>query len=89
MSMDVKLDRIESKIDKQSERINSIDVTLAEQHISLKEHMRRTSLLEEQLKPIQSHVDMTTAILKIIAVLGGITATVAAGLEILRYMGIK
>lgn len=39
---DVKLDRIEMKIDKLSERLNSVDVTLAAQHVSLDEHKRRS-----------------------------------------------
>jgi hypothetical protein len=44
------------KIDKIHESIKNIEITLAKQHISLEEHMRRTELLEEHIKPIQKHV---------------------------------
>lgn len=44
---DRRLDNIEAKVDNIKDSIHSIDITLAEQHISLKEHMRRTSLLEK------------------------------------------
>lgn len=59
------LDRIHDKLDILDEKLNSIDKTLAEQHITLKEHMRRSEaneksveLLKSELKPIifQSHI---------------------------------
>lgn len=64
--MDKKIDRIEDKLDKVSDKIASIDVTLAAQHESLKEHMRRTLLLEEQLEPVKKHVSMVNGALKLI-----------------------
>lgn len=44
---DKRFDSIENKVDTIQKSIHSIDITLAEQHVSLKEHMRRTSLLEK------------------------------------------
>jgi len=41
-----RIERIEQKVDEVQKSISNIDVTLAEQHVSLKEHMRRTDLLE-------------------------------------------
>jgi NurA-like 5'-3' nuclease len=49
---DERLLRIEDKIDRISDKISSIDVTLVSQHESLKEHMRRTELLEKAVEPI-------------------------------------
>lgn len=48
--------RIEDKLDKIVDRISSIDSTLAAQHVSLEDHIKRTALLEKELRPIKSHV---------------------------------
>ena len=75
MADDSKLDKIENKIDHISDKINSIDVTLAAQHVSLREHMRRTQILEEEVKPIKEHVDGLKGVvrfLKIAALVAGI-----------------
>lgn len=47
------LDRIEEKVDRVSQRQDRIDVTLAKQHVSLDEHMRRTELLESEIQPLK------------------------------------
>lgn len=75
-------DRIHDKLDVVRDNIAEINVTLAKQHISLVEHMRRTALLEEETKklqasitPIQKHVAMVQWALKaavaIAVLLGG------------------
>lgn len=82
--------RIENKIDKISDRLNSIDSTLSAQHVSLREHMRRTSLLEKQIKPIETHVTMVHGAMKlvgVIAVLAGIVEGVVALLDLLAKSG--
>lgn len=75
---DKRLNRLEDKLDHISEKIGSIDTTLAAQHVSLKEHMRRTSLLEEDMKPIKKHVHHVHGALKLI----GLIATIAGIIEI-------
>jgi len=67
--MDKKLDKIEEKLDKISDRLGSIDSTLASQHTSLVDHIRRTELLEEDMKPIRKHVAMIQGVLKAIGIL--------------------
>ena len=66
---DKRLDRIESKVDKVHDSIASIDSTLASQHISLKEHIRRTEILEAEVRPIKDHVAFMQAILRLVSVL--------------------
>lgn len=81
-----KLNRIEDKIDKISDSIGSINITLAKQHQSLDEHMRRTELLEKIVEPIEKHVTMINGFIKLVILL----ATVAAGsqgiISILEYL---
>ena len=73
MADDKRLERIEAKLDDTNEHLSSIDVTLAKQHVSLAEHMRRTSLIEEELKPIKKHVDMVQGIIKFLLSVGALT----------------
>lgn len=72
---DERLIRIEDKIDKIVERLGSMDVTLEKQHGQLEYHIKRTDLLEAELKPVRDHVRLIQAALKwltIISVLAGL-----------------
>lgn len=62
------LDKVADKIEKLDERLDSIDKTLVKQEANLKEHMRRTELLEEDLRPIRRHVNMLEGSLKFLGV---------------------
>jgi len=80
MADDKRLERIEVKVDKITEHIGSIDVTLAAQHESLKQHIERTNKLEEIVVPIKKHVDMVKGALALITLL----ATIAAIIEMFK-----
>lgn len=67
-----KLLRIENKIDKISDHISSIDITISKQHVSLQDHIRRTELLEEKLQPVERHVNMVNGAVKLILVISAI-----------------
>ena len=68
---DERFDKIEIKIDKLDERLDKIDVTLAAQHESLKSHMKRTELLEAQVKPLNIFMDRIKFTGVILGILGG------------------
>lgn len=62
-----------TKIEKIDDKLNSINITLAEQHISLKEHMARSAaaekrldLVETTLTPIKNHILIFNTVIKII-----------------------
>ncbi len=77
MAEDKRLERIEKKIDDQNEHLSSIDLTLSEQHASLDEHIRRTNMLEEDLRPVKRWMYMTqgaVALLGLLATIGAIIA---------------
>lgn len=73
--MEQRLNRVEEKLDSVKDAIAEINVTLAAQHESLKEHMRRTALLEHRMEPVERHVLALNGIVKIIGAL-----SVAVGL---------
>lgn len=59
-------DRILKKLDDMDDKINNIDKTLVRNTASLDEHIRRTELLEEAIKPVQEHVSMMKGAAKLI-----------------------
>lgn len=75
-----RLERIEKKLDDTNDHLVSIDITLASQHISLKEHIRRTAILERDISPIKRHVNMMQGALKLL----GVLVTIIALIEFLR-----
>lgn len=84
---DDRLNRIEGKVDKIVEHVSSIDVTLAKQHESLKDHIRRSDLLEQKLIPVEKHVAMMQGALKLIGLMATLAGIAAAVIEMLKYLG--
>lgn len=80
--MDAKLmERILDKLDGLDDKLSTVDKTLVLQEANLREHMRRTDLLEEgvnklnlDLKPLENHVTYVNNIFKFLGALGAITA---------------
>lgn len=69
-----KLDRIEAIQTKQ-------EVHLGKLTVSVEEHVKRTNLLEEDVRPIKKHVAMVEGALKLIA-LAGILATIVEAIHL-------
>jgi len=86
MSDETRLERIENKLDKIDNRISSIDITLSNQHQSLKEHMRRTELLEVAIEPIKVHVSMVHGALKLLGAFAVIAASIEGIVALLTYI---
>ncbi len=70
---------IVDKLSQLDTRLDSIDQTLVRQEENLKEHMRRTAMLEKQIKPVISHVEQVKGAGKLIAILS-LVATVATAI---------
>ncbi len=69
---DKRLERIEAKLDDTNDHLASIDVTISLQHESLREHIRRTALIEKELAPIRKHVYMVQGAIGLLAILATI-----------------
>lgn len=70
---DIRIGRIEKKLDKVLEHASSIDNTLAKQQASLNEHIRRTEVNEKAIEHIQKK-NMEYAIM----IIGGLAALIGA-----------
>lgn len=65
-----------SNLEKIFNKLHTIDITLAAQHESLKDHMRRTELLEKDLEPVKKHVFMVNGAIKLISIIGVLAAII-------------
>lgn len=72
-----------AKLDKIYDRLSSIDSTLSSQHEVLKEHIRRTEVLESEIKPVQRHVTMVEGAIKFIGLLALIVGLIEGGKHLL------
>lgn len=68
------LERVYDRQEKLVDSVHEINITLAKQHISLEEHMKRSqaaeeaiSLLRTELKPIERHVELVRFVVKVVA----------------------
>lgn len=53
-------------------RLDSIDITLVKQAKDLEYHIKRTDLLQDEVKPIKEHVTLVTTGIKIIMGMGAL-----------------
>jgi len=65
---------METKLDKINERLSSIDGHLAVYNEQLKNHIRRTELLEQKMEHVDTHVKMVNGIVKFLMGAAGLTA---------------
>lgn len=81
---DERLNRIEDKIDNLNDKVGSIDRTLAEQHISLKEHIKRTNLLEAEIKPLKVQVNKAQGALMALTIISILVTIVKVVFELMK-----
>lgn len=75
--MNEQLNRLENKIDKLDERLDSINITLAAQHVCLEDHIKRTALLENEVGPLKSFMNQIMGVGKFIGILSLIFSILA------------
>lgn len=70
-------DKLNQSLEKIDGRLDKVDITLVRQEENLREHMRRTTLLEQEFKPVKAHVEQVRGAGKFIAVLATIVGLLA------------
>jgi hypothetical protein len=83
---DDRIIRIENKIDSVKETLSDINVTLAAQHESLKDHIRRTELLESTVEPLKKHVAAVSGALRLLGLVVGAFAIMESAVVLLEYL---
>lgn len=74
---DYKYDKLDAKLDKLDSRLDSIDITLARQCDSLEMHIKRTDLLEEEVKPLRKFMLQILGVGKFLALVSLILTIIA------------
>jgi len=69
--IEMKLDKLDEQIKVLDKRLDSVDITLAKQQVSLDEHIKRTTLLENKVIPLEKAHAIGKAIMLIST--GGVT----------------
>jgi len=64
---------IDQKLDKLDSHLERIDITLAKQSVVLEDHVKRTTLLEARVIPIEDHVKFLRNLGKFIVYLSSIS----------------
>jgi hypothetical protein len=72
------MERIERKLDMMNETMKKMEVTQAVQAKDIAEHIRRTNILEESLKPIVTHHGYLIGVYKFFLLLGVLAGAVKA-----------
>ena len=72
------MDRIEEKLDKIDGRIDNIDKHLAVYNSELKFHIKRTDMLEQELKPIKSSLVKAQGALCFIGIMATVVSVAVA-----------
>jgi hypothetical protein len=82
--MEEQFKRLEKKLDYLSETQVDMSITLASQHETLKEHMRRTKALEEMVAPMREQHYMLAGALKLIGLFATVAGAISAIFSFLR-----
>lgn len=69
MADDIRLERIEKKLDDQNEHLSSIDITMAQQGADWRYHVKRTNDLQIIVTSVNKKVTMAEGALKLLGVL--------------------
>ena len=72
LKMKNELEKLSDKLDKIDDRIDKIDKHLAVYNNQLEFHIKRTDIIEEELKPLRSNFFKVQGVLGILGVLIGI-----------------
>ena len=80
------LEKLNQKLDKIDQRIDSIDKHLAVYNSELKFHIKRTDMLETEVKPLKIHLHRVHGVLTFIGVLATI---VTVAVTIYNFGSIK
>lgn len=72
--IDEKFDKVYEKLDRMNEGLNQVDKQMSVYNEQLKLHIKRTEMLEAEIKPIKSHVTLMNNLAKIILFIGVLAA---------------
>lgn len=79
------INRLETKMDRVGDRLNKIDVTLVSQHLTLLDHVERSTKLEAIVMPMKKKMDMLQGALAFIGLLGVVAGIVDVAIRLFSH----
>ena len=80
-----RLNRMEDKIDRIGGEVSEVNIHIAEIKKDLRYHIKRTDLLEAEMKPIKKHVIMVSGVMKFFGLVSFIIALIEGILTMLGH----
>lgn len=80
------VERLEDKIDRIASHLGAIDVTLAAQHETLKEHIKRSENLEKIVMPMKDKFSQLDGIMHAVCLAGVFAAIIEGFVSFLTYL---
>jgi len=77
-------DKLDEKLQRIAEHLGAIDVTLAKQQVSLDHHVKRTDLLEAQVKPVFAGITALNGAVRFVKFIGVLALIAEAVHVVLR-----
>jgi hypothetical protein len=81
----VKLTSLETSVGDVHKTLSTISVTLGKQEENLKEHMRRTELLEKGMEKVHSHVTVVQGIGSILKWIAVVAPVIGAVTKLMKF----
>jgi archaellum component FlaC len=80
-----RLNRMEDKIDRIGGEVSEVNIHIAEIKKDLRYHIKRTDLLEAEVKPIKKHVIMVSGVVKFFGLVSFLIALIEGILTMLGH----
>jgi len=80
-----RLNRMEDKIDRIGGEVSEVNIHIAEIKKDLRYHIKRTDLLEAEVKPIKKHVIMVSGVMKFFGLVSFLLALIEGILTMLEH----
>lgn len=85
--MDRTLDKLDSKLDRVDQRLDKVEIQQAVMTTDLKYHIKRTNLLEAELKPIQTKYQQVMGVVKFVGSVIGLVMAIETCLHLAELVG--
>lgn len=82
--IDKHLEKQDVKLDKQDGRMDALEKTSAKMATDLEYHIKRTDLLENELKPIKTKYEQVTGVAKFAGLVAGSVGAIEAAIHFLK-----
>lgn len=86
--IDSSVDKLDAKLDRVDQRLDKIEIQQAVMTTDLKYHIKRTNILEAELKPIQTRYQEVMGVIKFVGAVIAVVGAVETCLHLTEVFGV-